>query len=175
VAAGRGEGGVEVRCDHRTCCREFAITAYHNGGAALERLAERKKGLAPHDDRLAQGERAEVLHVGPEPPRQRIAAADHAVLGDGGDEEDAGAFYLIFQQGHLSQSLQIVVEHIPWPAWIGIVLVRNLDMSPLSATVRSHIIEISRRYQSGRYFAEASRHSVSLQPSRAIAASRDQA
>ena len=29
-----------------------------------------------------------MLHVGFEPPRQRVVAADHAVLGDGGDEDD---------------------------------------------------------------------------------------
>ena len=88
VPAGGGKGGVEARRDHRARSREFAITAYDDGGASSERLADRKKGLAPHDDRLAHGERTEILHVGPEPPRQRVSAADDAVLGDGGDEED---------------------------------------------------------------------------------------
>ena len=32
--------------------------------------------------------RAEMQHVRLKPPRQRIAAADHAVLGNGGDEDD---------------------------------------------------------------------------------------
>jgi hypothetical protein len=88
VAAGRGKGGVDARGDDRARRGEFAVTAHHDGGASLERLADRKKSLAAHDDRLAHGERAEMLHVGPEPPRQRIATADDAVLGDGGDDED---------------------------------------------------------------------------------------
>ena len=31
---------------------------------------------------------AEVQHVGLKPPWQRVTAADHAVLGNGGDKED---------------------------------------------------------------------------------------
>ena len=36
----------------------------------------------------AHGDGAEVPHVRLEPPRQRIVAADDAVLGDGGEEDD---------------------------------------------------------------------------------------
>ena len=51
------------------------VAADHDIGATRERLADRKIGLAPHHHRLAHGGGAEVLHVGSEPPRQRVRPA----------------------------------------------------------------------------------------------------
>ena len=63
---------------------------HHDIGAAWQRPArERLVGLAAHHHRLAPGDVAEVPHLGLEPPRQFAALPDHAVLGDGDDQDDA--------------------------------------------------------------------------------------
>lgn len=51
------------------------------------------EGLAAHDDRLAHRARLGALQVAGQPPRQPVAAADHAVCGDRrhGDGDDASA------------------------------------------------------------------------------------
>ena len=64
------------------------IAAHHDVGPAGKRLADRKIGLAAHHHRLAHGERLEALEIGALPKRQRIVAADHAVVGDGGEQDD---------------------------------------------------------------------------------------
>jgi hypothetical protein len=38
---------------------------------------------------MAGGQRTEMLQIGLEPPRQAPRAADDAVLGDGGDEDES--------------------------------------------------------------------------------------
>jgi len=86
VAARRRQRGIEARRHHDARRGKVTVAADHDGGATVERLADRQIGLAPHHHRLAHGQRAEMLHVRFEPPRQRIAAADDAVLGDGCDE-----------------------------------------------------------------------------------------
>jgi hypothetical protein len=49
---------------------------------------DRQIGLAAHHHRLAHGEAAEMLQIGLEPPRHVAAQPDHAVVGDGGDEDE---------------------------------------------------------------------------------------
>ncbi len=88
VAARRIERPVEIGRDERPGQREIRIAGDHDIGAPIERLADRQIGLASHHHRLAQGEAAEMREVGLHPPRQPAGAPDHAVLGDGGDEDD---------------------------------------------------------------------------------------
>src|SRR6516165_10198931 len=85
VAARSFQRRVEIRRHHNSWRTEGFVTADHDRGAASKRLADRLVGLAPEHHRLAYGERAKMRHVRFQPPRQRIAAADHAILGNGAD------------------------------------------------------------------------------------------
>ena len=64
-----------------------------------QRPAQRGEGLAAHHDRLAHRHRLEALHVALQPPGDRAAGADHAVVGDRDDEHDLhhGAAFLALQ------------------------------------------------------------------------------
>ncbi len=57
-------------------------------------------GLAAHHHRLAHGERLEALEVGALAERQRIVAPDHAVVGDGGEEDDGDAARRLAPRSH---------------------------------------------------------------------------
>ena len=73
---------------HRARRGPAGFAGQHDIGAVLERLADRLIGLAPHDDRLADGERAKMREVGFQPPRQLAVAADDVVFADRGDQHD---------------------------------------------------------------------------------------
>src|SRR5262245_3343982 len=62
----------------------------HDALAARQRLADRLERLAPHDHRLAPGQRLEALEIGADMPGHLIVEADDAVLGHGDDEDDCG-------------------------------------------------------------------------------------
>ena len=51
------------------------------------------RSSSPHHHGLAHGEVAEMPHVGFEPPRQRVGAADDAVLGNGGEDHDVACLH----------------------------------------------------------------------------------
>jgi hypothetical protein len=69
---------------------EARLSRHDDVLATIERLADRIIGLAAHDDRLAQGDLAEALEVGGEPPGQFAIAADEAIFGHGYDKRDSG-------------------------------------------------------------------------------------
>ena len=56
--------------------------------APREQAGQALKGLAPHDHRLAHGQRLEALEVGGKPPGQVAFMADRAVRGDGVNQHD---------------------------------------------------------------------------------------
>src|SRR6185312_14086253 len=60
----------------------------HDVGATIERTADRLEGLATHDDRPIDRERAEMGEIGFQPPWKLAFAADDSVLADGGDQHD---------------------------------------------------------------------------------------
>ena len=53
-----------------------------------QRARQRFPRLAPHDHRVADGERAKALEVLGEAPWQPVTGADDAVRRDGGDQRD---------------------------------------------------------------------------------------
>ena len=66
------------------------IARQYNMAAAGQRCGETVKGLAPHDHRLAHGQRLEVFEVSRQVPRQASLIADYAVIGAGIDQERFG-------------------------------------------------------------------------------------
>src|SRR5205085_12518767 len=84
----RCERRIETRRGHDSHRVESAVATDHDGGATWQRFADRLIGLAAEHDRLAHGQAAKMRHVRFQPPRQRIAAADDAVLGDGSDDNN---------------------------------------------------------------------------------------
>ena len=91
IAARGCERCLQARRDHDAGRGKCRIAADHDGGAALERLRDRRERAPPHHHRLAPGERAEMLQIGFEPPRQSAGAADHPVVGHRDDEDEADA------------------------------------------------------------------------------------
>src|SRR6185437_10148628 len=59
-------------------------------GASGQRPLQRGKGLAAHDDRPAYRHGLEALHVALQPPRNRAAGADHAIIGYRDNQYDSG-------------------------------------------------------------------------------------
>ncbi len=55
-------------------------------GQGAEPFGQRLPCLAPHDHRMAGGQRLEVPEVGGQMPGQGVVLADHAISGDGGDQ-----------------------------------------------------------------------------------------
>src|SRR5581483_11630596 len=88
VLARGTESDVETGRQHNAWRDETEITRQHDVGAAIERLADRMKRLAAHDDGTIERESAEVPEIGTDVPWQLSALADDVVLADGGDEHD---------------------------------------------------------------------------------------
>ncbi|MNI69633.1 hypothetical protein D3C73_1253960 [compost metagenome] len=70
-----------VQRGHRTHAleRHLAAAGQHQVGPPRQHAADRFGGLAPHQDRLAQGQRLEVLEVVRQVPGHGIALADAAI------------------------------------------------------------------------------------------------
>ena len=60
-----------------------AVAGNDNRTAARQRAANAAKRLAPHDHRLAHGQRLEMLQVGRQMPWQVVILADSPVFGHG--------------------------------------------------------------------------------------------
>ncbi len=66
--SGRGDRGRGVGEAFRAFGTEARVAAHHQVAPPGQRAAERLPGLAPHQDRVPERERAEMLQVGLEPP-----------------------------------------------------------------------------------------------------------
>src|SRR5262249_9125591 len=102
-------GGKTCRFFIRECKRGFERSHYLGVVEAIERIAgddniraigkrpaQRLVGLAPHDDRLADGFFLKLLEIARNLPRQIAVLAHHSVFGNGDDEGDfrSGAHFL---------------------------------------------------------------------------------
>ncbi|MCY1356125.1 hypothetical protein D9M69_425670 [compost metagenome] len=82
------DGSFQAGEDFRAFQHQSFLATDHQVEPARQRAAKGVPGLAPHDDRLAEGHGLEVLEVRRQVPGQLVVAADHAVLREGGDQAE---------------------------------------------------------------------------------------
>src|SRR4029077_80168 len=80
-------GGRQRGRHHSSGRAKIAVAGHDDIGAPTQRPAQGEEGLAAHYDRLAHRHRLEALQIGLQMPGYGTPRADHAIVGDGNDED----------------------------------------------------------------------------------------